>query len=540
MSEQLFEVSGISLDNTISILYGVIPPGTAQDTNDAPQGSVYFDTSGITWKKIAAGTGTAAWSQAAGGGSVVSGINSVRNVTGNNTLDSLDATVVDTGVWAITTSSVAAPLNRQTVIITGSHNGATTKYSIYSKLDLGTKIAGITYDVRLLNNSFELVVFAPIFCNIDCYRLNAISNGSTVTLITSGGGSGTGDVTTAQLNAEILARQNADTILTTAVAGKADIAGLATQFTNINTQFTTVNTALTTEASARVAADLVLTNAIAAIPAGAKGDTGAQGIKGDTGAQGIQGETGLQGIQGEPGLPGATGSGSGDVTTAQLTAETSARVAADLVLTNAIAAIPAGAKGDTGAQGIQGDTGAQGIQGVQGLKGDTGDAGLQGVQGVQGVPGVKGDTGDQGAQGVQGVQGIQGIPGVDGSGGGGGGGSGVSIKKEFTKAGHGFSVGNVLTRISGVWVLGNAASDTTSEILGIVNAITTDTFELTMIGYISGLTGLTDSETYYLSDTVDGGYTSVSPSAVDTVSKPIFVAISATEAMVIQSRGILN
>jgi len=514
MSEQLFEVSGISLDNTISILYGVIPPGTAQDTNDAPQGSVYFDTSGITWKKIAAGTGTAAWSQAAGGGSVVSGINSVRNVTGNNTLDSLDATVVDTGVWAITTSSVAAPLNRQTVIITGSHNGATTKYSIYSKLDLGTKIAGITYDVRLLNNSFELVVFAPIFCNIDCYRLNAISNGSTVTLITSGGGSGTGDVTTAQLNAEILARQNADTILTTAVAGKADIAGLATQFTNINTQFTTVNTALTTEASARVAADLVLTNAIAAIPAGAKGDTGAQGIKGDTGAQGIQGETGLQGIQGEPGLPGATGSGSGDVTTAQLTAETSARVAADLVLTNAIAAIPAGAKGD---KGDQGDTGTQGIQGVQGLKGDTGDAGLQGAQGVQG---------------------IQGIPGVDGSGGGGG--SGVSIKKEFTKAGHGFSIGNALARISGVWVLGNAASDTTSEILGIVNTVATDTFELTMIGYISGLTGLIDGETYYLSDTVAGGYTDVSPSAVDTVSKPIFVAISATEAMVIQSRGILN
>ena len=267
MSQQLFEVSGISLDNTISILYGVSVPGISQETIEAPQGSVYFATDGITWKKIAAGTGSDKWSQAAGGGSVVSGINSLRNVTGNVVVDSLNATDIDTGVWAITTSSVADPLNHQTVIVTGSHNTAVAKYSLYSRMDFGTKIQGITYDVRLSNGSFDLVVFAPIFCNIDCYRLNAISNGSTVTLVTNGGGGGgSGDVTTAQLNAEIAARQAADTALNTLVSGKADITGLATQFININTNITTVSDALATETAARIAADIALQATIDSVP----------------------------------------------------------------------------------------------------------------------------------------------------------------------------------------------------------------------------------------------------------------------------------
>ena len=278
MSQQLFEVSGISLDNTISILYGVEVPGASQDTNDAPQGSVYFTTDGVTWKKIAVGSGIDKWSQSAGGG-VVSGINSLRNVTGNTVVDSLNSADIDTGVWAITTSSVTNPLDHQTVIVTGSHNTAVAKYSLYSRMDFGTKIQGITYDVRLNSGKFELVVFAPTFCNIDCYRLNAISNGSTVTLVTSGGGSGggTGDVTTSQLNAEIssriagdlansnsitsaiaseaTARAAADSALDTKISGKADITGLATQFTNINTNITIVSEALAAETAARIAGD---------------------------------------------------------------------------------------------------------------------------------------------------------------------------------------------------------------------------------------------------------------------------------------------
>ena len=119
--------------------------------------------------------------------------------------------------------------------------------------------------------------------------------------------------------------------------------------------------------------------------------------------------------------------------------------------------------------------------------------------------------------------------------------SGISISKSFTQVTHGFTVGQPLTRIGGVWVLANAAMDATAEVSGIVSVITdADTFVLTFIGYMNGLTGLVDGTTYYLSDVTAGAYTDTSPSAVDTVSKPIFIAVSATEALVVQSRGILN
>lgn len=296
MSQQLFETSGISLGNTISILYGVEPPGSTQETIDALQGSVYFDTSGFTWKKVTSGNTPAAWSQSANGNE--SSINALRNITGSTVADSLDASLIDTGVWAVTVSSVADPLNRQTVVITGSHNGTSAKYTIYGRMDFGAKIVGITYDVRLNGANFELVVFAPTFCNIDCYRLNSVANNSSITLIGGGTGGGTGDVTSAQLNSEISARTAgdlatqtsinsettariaADDALDAKISGKADITGLTTQLATINqaisdevtlrtsqvgaltTESTDTRSALTAEIAARIAADAALQTAI--------------------------------------------------------------------------------------------------------------------------------------------------------------------------------------------------------------------------------------------------------------------------------------
>lgn len=124
---------------------------------------------------------------------------------------------------------------------------------------------------------------------------------------------------------------------------------------------------------------------------------------------------------------------------------------------------------------------------------------------------------------------------------GGGGGATSSFSKSFTQTTHGFSVGNSIARVGGVWILANAVTDVAAEVAGIVSAVAdANTFTLTFMGYMNGFTGLTDGTTYYLSATAAGGYTDISPSAVNTVSKPIFIAISSTEAIVLQSRGILN
>lgn len=124
---------------------------------------------------------------------------------------------------------------------------------------------------------------------------------------------------------------------------------------------------------------------------------------------------------------------------------------------------------------------------------------------------------------------------------GGGGGSGDSVSKSFNVTGHGFIVGNVIARSTGAWILANAASDTTAEVAGVVSAVAdADNFTLTFVGYISGLSGLSEGTTYFLSTTVSGDVMATSPTATNTVSKPVYIAISGTEAIVLQSRGVVN
>lgn len=238
----IFEVSSLSLDNIIHILYGTGVPGNSQETNDAPIGSVYFDTDGVTWKKTSAGSGTNRWAE----DSVVSGITRFSGVNGTIILDSLNATEVPTGVWAVTVTRSANTADKQTAIISGSHNGTIAKYNIFGKMILGDKIDSLNYEVKLVASNLELRVAVPVNCDIECYRLNGISKGSTVTLGgTGGGGGGTGDVTTAQLNAEIANRQAGYDALDTKINTKADITGVVAQFNSVNTSLTNLSNALT-------------------------------------------------------------------------------------------------------------------------------------------------------------------------------------------------------------------------------------------------------------------------------------------------------
>jgi hypothetical protein len=115
-----------------------------------------------------------------------------------------------------------------------------------------------------------------------------------------------------------------------------------------------------------------------------------------------------------------------------------------------------------------------------------------------------------------------------------GGGSGTTLTSSaLTQTAHGFTVGDAVYWTGSAYAKGQANSATTSEILGIVATVpTANTFTIATSGTITGLSGLTSGEVYWLSDATAGLATTTQPTAIGSVSKPLFVATSATTAQI--------
>lgn len=108
----------------------------------------------------------------------------------------------------------------------------------------------------------------------------------------------------------------------------------------------------------------------------------------------------------------------------------------------------------------------------------------------------------------------------------------------ITQSSHGFSAGNVVYFNGLVWALAKADNIATAEALGVVeSSLTTDTFVLIFQGHIVGLSSLVAGETYFISATTAGTITTTEPSG-DDISKPILVALSTTEGIVNNWRGL--
>lgn len=120
------------------------------------------------------------------------------------------------------------------------------------------------------------------------------------------------------------------------------------------------------------------------------------------------------------------------------------------------------------------------------------------------------------------------------TGGGGGSGSGEATQKTATQVAHGLAVQECI-RLSGTsFVKANASTEADAEVVGIVTVVTDlDNFTYVMDGYVSGLSGLTAGEVYFLQD--DGSL----GSAPGTINKPVLVALSATEGIFVNYRGSL-
>ena len=109
-----------------------------------------------------------------------------------------------------------------------------------------------------------------------------------------------------------------------------------------------------------------------------------------------------------------------------------------------------------------------------------------------------------------------------------------------TQASHGFVVGDVLWLNGPTYAKAQANAANTAEVVGMVSRIIdASTFELTLSGEVSGLTGLVAGEVYFLSASTAGALTVTEPSVVGQVSLPVGVASSATTLYVAPKRGVV-
>lgn len=112
-------------------------------------------------------------------------------------------------------------------------------------------------------------------------------------------------------------------------------------------------------------------------------------------------------------------------------------------------------------------------------------------------------------------------------------------RETITQTAHGFSTGEAIYYNGTQWALARADSVSTAEVLGIVESVKTNQFDVVYQGKIQGLTGLTPGAVYFLSSTVLGGLTTIVPGS-DVVSKPLLVARSTTDAIVVNWRGLIG
>lgn len=115
--------------------------------------------------------------------------------------------------------------------------------------------------------------------------------------------------------------------------------------------------------------------------------------------------------------------------------------------------------------------------------------------------------------------------------------SGDALTYDVAQTGHGFSVGDQIYFDGTDYVLAQADDAATAEVVGTVSAVAdVDNFTVTIAGVVSGLSGLTAGTVYFLSASSAGDITSTAPTGTN-INKPVLLALSTTEAIVLTYRG---
>jgi hypothetical protein len=118
-------------------------------------------------------------------------------------------------------------------------------------------------------------------------------------------------------------------------------------------------------------------------------------------------------------------------------------------------------------------------------------------------------------------------------------GGGHNVIYDVSQVNHNFSVGQVLyfNESDQKYELATANTQATAEAIGLVAAVASpSSFSLLTAGYIDTLSGLTLG-TLFLSDQTPGLLTAVEPTAVGSITKPLFIATSPTSGFFVNWRG---
>lgn len=112
---------------------------------------------------------------------------------------------------------------------------------------------------------------------------------------------------------------------------------------------------------------------------------------------------------------------------------------------------------------------------------------------------------------------------------------------DVVQSGHNFTVGTVVFHDGTRYVRSQSDAIDTSDVIGMVSSVNGSIgFILTTNGFVTGLSGLTPGQTYFLSSTSAGVMVDVEPTAPGTVSKPLMVAISTIGGFFYNWRGVAN
>lgn len=109
---------------------------------------------------------------------------------------------------------------------------------------------------------------------------------------------------------------------------------------------------------------------------------------------------------------------------------------------------------------------------------------------------------------------------------------GAGVTVGVTQASHGLSVGDVVRHDGTIYVQATADTASNAEAVGVVTTVpSVDTFTFQSTGLVTGLSGLTAGELYYLQD--DGSL----DTTAGTVEKPVLIAVSSTSGVLVLAVG---
>ena len=121
-----------------------------------------------------------------------------------------------------------------------------------------------------------------------------------------------------------------------------------------------------------------------------------------------------------------------------------------------------------------------------------------------------------------------------------GGEGGGTNTKQITQTAHGFHAGDAIGWSGGTYNKAIANGEYNGEVIGLVSKrVSVDIFDLTQAGYVSGITGLTTSTTYFLSDSLAGKLTQTKPTVLGHVVRAMFITDTSASGWVLPYPGYL-